>query len=87
MAQTPDRGALNATDQPVFEADASQKESLSAQSLDGELTQLLEYYAASHPEAIRQALETASADVKQVLLRALAISVTGYQDALDAIER
>ncbi len=76
-----------ATDQPVFEADASQKESLSAQPLDGELTQLLEYYAASHPEAIRQALETAPADVKQVLLRALAISVTGYQDALDAIER
>ena len=86
-AQTADNGALRATDQPPLEADASQKESLSAQSLNGELAQLLEYYAANHPEALRRAIESAPADVKQVLLRALAISVTGYQDALDAIER
>lgn len=85
--QTADNGVSGATGQTVFEADASPKDSVSAQPLDGELTQLLEYYAATHPEAIRQALETAPADVKQVLLRALAISVTGYQDALDAIER
>jgi len=86
-AQTADNGALSATDQPPLEADASRKDSLSAWPHDGELVQLLEYYAANHPEAIRRALETAPADVKQVLLRALAISVTGYQDALDAIER
>ncbi|MEE8582420.1 MAG: DUF5667 domain-containing protein [Dehalococcoidales bacterium] len=86
-AQTADNGALSATDQPPLEADASRKDSLSVWPLDGELAQLLEYYAANHPEAIRRALETAPADVKQVLLRALAISVTGYQDALDAIER
>jgi hypothetical protein len=86
-AQTANSGTSNATDQPPLETDASRKDSLSVQPLDGDLAQLLEYYAASHPEAIRQALETAPADVKLVLLQALAISVTGYQDALDAIER
>jgi len=86
-AQTVSSGTLSATDQFPLETDSSQRNSLIVQPLDGDLAQLLEYYAANHPEAIRQALETAPADVKQVLLQALAISVTGYQDALDAIER
>jgi len=84
-AQTADNGMLTAPDQPVFDGDRT--ESISVQDLNGELAQLLEYYAANNPEAIRRAIETAPADVKQVLLQALAISVTGYQDALDAIER
>jgi hypothetical protein len=83
--KTTDNGMLTAPDQPVFEGDRT--ESISVQDLNGELAQLLEYYALNNPEAIRQAIETAPADVKQALLQALAISVAGYQDALDAIEQ
>jgi hypothetical protein len=85
--ETVGNGMLSAPDQPALEGDASRKDSISVQDLNGELAQLLEFYAADNPEAIRRAIETAPPDVKQVLLRALAISITGYQDVLDAIER
>jgi hypothetical protein len=85
--QTTDNGMLTAPEQPAFEGDASREDSISVKDLNGELAQLLEYYATNNPEAIRRAIETAPPDMKQVLLQALAISVNGYQDALDAIER
>ena len=52
-----------------------------------ELAALLGYYAVSHPAALSQALETAPDSVKAALYQAIAISVAGYQKALDAIEQ
>jgi len=43
-------------------------------------------YAASHPVALQAALENAPESVKPALLRAIAVSETGYEKALDALD-
>ncbi len=44
------------------------------------------YYAANHPAALRAVLEKAPESVKLALLRAIAVSETGYKRALEALD-
>ncbi len=43
-------------------------------------------YAINHPEALRAALEKAPESLKPALLRTIAISITGYERALNALD-
>jgi hypothetical protein len=49
-----------------------------------ELRATLANYAINHPAELRAALETAPESVKPALRRAIAVSVAGYERALEA---
>jgi len=43
-------------------------------------------YAVNHPEALRAVLETAPESAKPALRRAIAVSVAGYEKALETLD-
>jgi len=51
-----------------------------------QLRNTVAHYAASHPAALRAVLEKAPESVKLALLRAIAVSETGYERALEALD-
>ena len=71
---------------PAPEADMKDDEDVYRQNGGRtELVILLENYAVNHPAKLSAALETAPESVKPALLRAIAVSVAGYEKVLNAI--
>ena len=50
------------------------------------LRMIVVYYAANHPDALRRVLREAPESAKPALRRAIAVSVTGYERALEALD-
>jgi hypothetical protein len=68
------------------EADTSEGQTFSSQDgNDNELVSLLQQYATSHPETLRNLLSSVPEEVRPALLEAIAVTSAGYERAINAI--